>query len=1050
MEQRKISFVLRVTLGVTLAYTILAVLWIVLARWVLATIVPCLASDPLLELWKDGIFALVSALLLAVILQVALWGREQAEQETHRANRALRTLSEGNQAVVRATDETTLLHTVCQGVVHGGSYSMAWIGFVEPAGDEQRITPLAWAGHEEGYLDALQTRSGGSGNRSGPELLAIQTRQPYVVKNIRAEGAHHPSWHTDAGQRGYAAVAAFPFASEEIFHKGAPLLGVLAIYSGESSAFDPAEVDLLTELAGDLVYGIVALRTRAERARTRARLENILEIAANAMIAVDAAHTITLFNPAAELIFGYRGSEILGKPFTNLLMPEFVELYHDYSHEVEGMTTAQRSGSYCEVRARRRDGRNFPAELSVASSSLNGDTTFTIIVRDITAQKRAEEDLIASRDQVRTILESITDAFIAFDSAWRFIYVNRKAEQVLQKSRNELLDQNVWEVFPEARESAFYSEYHRVVEHKVSTSFETFYPPMGIWFEVHAYPFQNGVSAYFRDVTARKQAEHEMQRLNRALRTISECNQVLVRATNEHDLLSLVCQGIVREGGYRLAWVGFAEGGEEKRVVPVAQAGDTTSYLESLAPITWADEERGQGPTGSAIRTGTIQVVRSIPTDPAFGPWREQALKRGYASSIALPLGSVSDDASYSGPPLLGALSIYSDEPEAFDTAEISLLTELSHDLAYGIMALRTREEHHRAEEQLRFQKTLLECQSEAAIDGILVTTASREWLSFNQRFVEMWNLPDNVVANRANSQATEMVREMVCDPDTFVRQIRALYQDEHASRWNEVALKDGRTFESYSAPVVDGEGCFYGRVWFYRDITERKNLFNQLSIANERLQMLSRRLVEVQEAERRHIARELHDEVGQALTGLHLLLEMTSRVPPDQVPTRVEEAHALVNDLMSRVRELSLNLRPAMLDDLGLLPTLRWFFNRYTTQTGVRVTFKHTSMEQRFDAEVETVVYRLIQEALTNVARHAGVDEVTVRLWSDAETLGVQIEDHGVGFDPQATLARESSSGLAGMQERVFLLGGELTIESAPGAGTCFVAELPLTWPAL
>jgi PAS domain S-box-containing protein len=1043
MEQQKISPTLWVTLRVTLAYTILAVLWILLARWGLGIIVPCMERSPLLEMWKDGIFAIVSALLLAVILQLALWARERAELETHRANRALKTLSEGNQAVVRATDETALLHAICQGIVRGGNYAMAWVGFVEP-GNTHHITPLAWAGHEEGYLDAVQTRAGTSQNQkgNGPELLAIQTRQPYVVKNIRPEPSIL-SWHTEAARRGYASVAAFPLASQEIFHKGAPLLGVVAIYSSESNAFEKTEIAILTELAGDLIYGITALRTRAERARTEARLTNILEIAANAIIAVDAAHAITLFNPAAELIFGYRSSEILNKPFANLLMPEFIDSYYDYAHEVERMTTAQRSGSYCEVQARRRDGRDFPIELSVASSSLNGETTFTIIVRDITAQKRAEEDLIASRDEVRTILESITDAFIAFDKEWRFIYANQRAVQMLQKSHEELLDQNVWEVFPEARGTIFDTEYHRVAEQQVSSIFETFYPPLNIWFEVHAYPFQNGVSAYFRNINERKQAEQKMHHLNRALRTISECNQVLVRATNENDLLSQVCMGIVREGGYRLAWVGFAEPEGDKRVWPVAQSDDTTNYLEALPPITWADEEHGQGPTGLAIRTGTIRVVRNIHTDPAYIPWRERALKHGYTSSIALPL--VSQMADYSGPPLLGALNIYSSDPEAFDAAEIEMLTELSHDLAYGILALRTREEHRRAEEQLRFQKTLLECQSEAAIDGILVTSTNREWLSFNQHFVEMWHLPEELVATRSSSQSMKLVREMVCDPATFEQEILALYQDQRASRWAEVALKDGRTFERYSAPVVDGEGYFYGRVWFYRDITERKHLFDQFSLANERLQTLSRRMLEVQEAERRHIARELHDEVGQSLTGLHLLLEMTSRVPAEQVPARVQEAHTLVNDLMSQVRELSLNLRPAMLDDLGLLPTLRWFFNRYTTQTGIRVIFKHTSMEQRFDAEVETVVYRLIQEALTNVARHAEVDEVTVRLWSDPNTLGVQIEDHGVGFDPEAALARKTSSGLAGMQERVFLLGGELTIESAPGEGTCFVVELPL-----
>jgi signal transduction histidine kinase len=153
-----------------------------------------------------------------------------------------------------------------------------------------------------------------------------------------------------------------------------------------------------------------------------------------------------------------------------------------------------------------------------------------------------------------------------------------------------------------------------------------------------------------------------------------------------------------------------------------------------------------------------------------------------------------------------------------------------------------------------------------------------------------------------------------------------------------------------------------------------------------------------------------------------------------------------MVNELMALVRDMSLDLRPAMLDDLGLLPTLLWHFDRYTTQTDVHVTFKHARLEgRRFRPEVETAAYRIVQEALTNVARHAGVSEVWVRLWADQETLGVQIEDRGTGFEPEAALTAGATTGLAGMRERAVLLGGQLTVESAPGAGTCVTAELPL-----
>jgi signal transduction histidine kinase len=129
----------------------------------------------------------------------------------------------------------------------------------------------------------------------------------------------------------------------------------------------------------------------------------------------------------------------------------------------------------------------------------------------------------------------------------------------------------------------------------------------------------------------------------------------------------------------------------------------------------------------------------------------------------------------------------------------------------------------------------------------------------------------------------------------------------------------------------------------------------------------------------------------------------------------------------------------------LGLVPALLWLFERYTTQTGIQVDFKHGDIERRFDPDIETAAYRIVQEALTNVARYAGVNDVYVRLWVDQMKLYIQIEDQGEGFEPQAAISAGTSSGLSGMHERAMLLGGNLEINSAPEKGTQITAELPI-----
>lgn len=216
--------------------------------------------------------------------------------------------------------------------------------------------------------------------------------------------------------------------------------------------------------------------------------------------------------------------------------------------------------------------------------------------------------------------------------------------------------------------------------------------------------------------------------------------------------------------------------------------------------------------------------------------------------------------------------------------------------------------------------------------------------------------------------------------------------------------------------------------------------LYEREKAGRERLQTLSRQLLEVQESERRHLARELHDEVGQLLTGLRLLLSPNA----ETAQSRVEQAQAVADELLEKVRGLSFDLRPAALDELGLVPALLALFERYRDETGVLVNFKHQGVDRRFTPEVETTAYRIVQEALTNVARYAGAAGVNVRLWTVQGVLNLQVEDRGRGFDAEAVLAARQSSGLAGMRERATGVGGRLTIESSPGAGTQVMAELP------
>jgi len=218
----------------------------------------------------------------------------------------------------------------------------------------------------------------------------------------------------------------------------------------------------------------------------------------------------------------------------------------------------------------------------------------------------------------------------------------------------------------------------------------------------------------------------------------------------------------------------------------------------------------------------------------------------------------------------------------------------------------------------------------------------------------------------------------------------------------------------------------------------QKSKLMDDTLAAQQQSRELSRRLVEVQETERRYIASELHDEIGSLLTGLKIVVGTGGG-------TNVERAQALIDDALAKARSLAQHLRPPMLDHFGLLPTLHWYANEFMARTKITVDLQHDDSTRRFSAAIETAVFRIFQEALTNVARHAEASIVSATLRMSESALYLAIQDNGVGFDANTGFTKYSSSGLSGMRERAASLAGSIDIRSKPGEGTCVGIEIPL-----
>lgn len=417
-------------------------------------------------------------------------------------------------------------------------------------------------------------------------------------------------------------------------------------------------------------------------------------------------------------------------------------------------------------------------------------------------------------------------------------------------------------------------------------------------------------SDLLREVERGREYEASLKRSARALNTLSECNEVLVRATHENTLIKDVCRIIVDVGGYRLAWIGFAENDEGKSVRPAAYSGLEAGYLERLK-LSWADTREGQGPTGTAIRTGKPCVIKNFYEDDRVAPWRDEAVRRGFLSSASIPLRD--------GDRVFGGINIYAPDIDSFDYTELYLMEKLAANLAYGIIALRRKVEHEKAKE--------------------------------------------------------ELVR------------------------------------------------------------------------SHQQLRNLALHIEEVREEERISIARDIHDELGQLLTILKFdisWIRKSIKTRDEDIISRMDDAIEHVDSAITATQKISSELRPPILDDLGLIEAMNWYVRQFMKRTGINVTISVKTEHLNLDQGLATAVFRVLQESLTNIARHANASEVRIGFSVSDGKLFLGIIDNGKGIRDE-DLNSPESFGLIGLRERVYSRKGSVSIKGIRGKGTVIEVVFPL-----
>jgi PAS domain S-box-containing protein len=528
-----------------------------------------------------------------------------------------------------------------------------------------------------------------------------------------------------------------------------------------------------------------------------------------------------------------------------------------------------------------------------------------------------------------------------------------------------------------------------------------------------------------------KAATQSLERVNRLFHFTSRINHVMVHVTNEEDMYSQVCQIAIDVGKFKLGWIGLIDEVAQKIFV-AGSSGNDSGYLAEITPISVTSEDI-EGPAMRMIRTGTFVYCNDIATDPLMKPWAKTALDRGYRSSILLPIRK-------SGK-VIGSFNIYSDEPYCFDERETQLLVETTDNISFALDNFERERQRRQAEQQI---------QSEKMLSDSIINSLPGIFYLYNQdgKFFR-WNRNFEIVSGYHANEVSLM------HPLDFFKgnnkillkdKISTVFHSGYADVLANFYTKDHREIPYYfNGRKVTFNGIDY-LIGMGLDVSDRVKTETALLERTEEIEKLSAHLQNVREEERSRIALEIHDVLGQQLTALKMDATWLRKKAPDEsvVTERFATMIALIDDTIKTVRRISSELRPGILDDLGLVAALEWQGTEFEKNTGITLQFETNWNDVGLERNFSTAIFRVYQEALTNIARHANASQINTMFVHHDEFIELIIRDNGRGID-FSEVKNKKSLGLIGMKERARLFGGEICIENSIPHGTIVTLRIPL-----
>ncbi len=589
---------------------------------------------------------------------------------------------------------------------------------------------------------------------------------------------------------------------------------------------------------------------------------------------------------------------------------------------------------------------------------------------------------IETEINLKTTLDRIAQGFMTLNKAYKITYINKTVSELVNKSPDELLHKNMWAEFPEVMGHQFQLDCFEADSKQVYITNKSYYAPYDKWFDYDIYPSQNGLSIFFRDVTERYEFENQ------------------IKKSNERFIL-------ISKATYEALW---------------------ESNLETGA--LWANEMHQELfglTTNDPVPKEEEWISRIHPEDRLKVVEQHNKSFTSTETIFSYEYRFLTNKNEY--------VYIYD---------RVYFLRDESGKPLCIMGSMMNVNDLKKVEQQLEANKKHLQAILDNAPQCIKILNEQGELLEMNKRGIEIIEA-SNIEEIKALPLLNIIKQEY---RESFKNLIDAVFQNKPGQLQFQIITLKGNIIwlESHAVPILDKQGKVVTLLAVTNDITDRKKQEVELQESYASVRKLTEHLQNIREEERTFISRELHDELGQQLAAMKMdLAWVNKRLKESEEPIKdkIKFLMGQISLLIKSVRKISFDLRPSSLSDFGLAAAMEQYLKDFEERSGIHVNFKMPIVNPELNDSIKTTLYRIFQECLTNISRHAQAKNVFIELNFFGKKVLLLIKDDGVGFNNDI-LKTKKTLGIIGMKERVVILNGEFEIQSEPNKGTTTKIVIP------